>query len=77
MPLLETLIAFLAVSGPAIATQPTKEADVVIIGGGAAGSHAAVRLRDDFKKSIVLVEKEGILVRQGQNLSPPPQGSSR
>ncbi|RYP15563.1 hypothetical protein DL765_005601 [Monosporascus sp. GIB2] len=32
--------------------------DVVILGGGASGSHAAVRLRDDYGKSVVVVEKE-------------------
>ena len=38
------------------------EKDVVIIGGGAAGSHAAVRLREDYKKSVLVIEKEAILV---------------
>ncbi|KAK4156002.1 hypothetical protein C8A00DRAFT_13035 [Chaetomidium leptoderma] len=31
--------------------------DVVVIGGGASGAYAAIRLKEDFKKSIVLVEK--------------------
>lgn len=31
--------------------------DVVVIGGGASGAYAAVRLRDDYNKSIALVEK--------------------
>lgn len=35
--------------------------DVVIIGGGASGSHAAVSLRD-MGKSVVVVEKKGVLV---------------
>ncbi|KAB5518097.1 hypothetical protein GE09DRAFT_1157527 [Coniochaeta sp. 2T2.1] len=39
----------------------TIEKDVVIIGGGAAGSHAAVRLREDYKKSVLVIEKEAIL----------------
>lgn len=38
--------------------------DVVILGGGASGAHAAVRLREDFNKSIVLVEKQNNLVCQ-------------
>lgn len=58
----ETLIALLVVALPALATLHTLERDIVIIGGGAAGSHAAVRLRDDFGKSVVLVEKESVLV---------------
>lgn len=36
--------------------------DVLIVGGGASGAYAAVRLREDFGKSILLVEKENILV---------------
>lgn len=36
--------------------------DVVVIGGGASGAYAAVRLRDDFHKSIALIEKRDILV---------------
>jgi len=42
----------------------TIEKDVVIVGGGAAGAHAAVRLREDYKKSVVVIEKEPILVRR-------------
>ena len=40
--------------------------DIAILGGGASGAHAAVRLREDFGKSIVLVEKQGHLVCQYQ-----------
>lgn len=36
--------------------------DVVVIGGGAAGSHAAFRLKEDYNKSVILIEKEAILV---------------
>ncbi|KAK3368539.1 hypothetical protein B0H63DRAFT_403646 [Podospora didyma] len=35
--------------------------DVVIIGGGAAGSHAAVRLKQNHGKSVVVVERESNL----------------
>ncbi|CEJ54428.1 hypothetical protein PMG11_00741 [Penicillium brasilianum] len=35
--------------------------DVVVIGGGASGAYAAVRLRDDLNKSIALIEKQDIL----------------
>jgi hypothetical protein len=37
--------------------------DVVILGGGASGAHAAVRLREDLGKSVLVVEKQGHLVR--------------
>jgi ribulose 1,5-bisphosphate synthetase/thiazole synthase len=37
--------------------------DVVVVGGGASGAYAAVRLRDDFGKSVGLIEKQSILVR--------------
>ena len=37
--------------------------DVAIIGGGASGTYAAVRLREDYNKSIVLIETENRLVR--------------
>ncbi|ETS82078.1 hypothetical protein PFICI_07080 [Pestalotiopsis fici W106-1] len=40
------------------ATYAIIEKDVVIIGGGASGAHAAVRLREDYGKSIVIVEKQ-------------------
>lgn len=36
--------------------------DVVILGGGASGAHAAVRLREDYGKSVVIVEKQSNLV---------------
>lgn len=36
--------------------------DVVIIGGGAGGTHAAVKLREDLGQDIILVEKQSILV---------------
>ncbi|KAK0614523.1 hypothetical protein B0T14DRAFT_486819 [Immersiella caudata] len=35
--------------------------DVAIVGGGAAGSYAAVRLREDFGVSVVVIEKDGKL----------------
>lgn len=39
--------------------------DVVIIGGGASGAYAAVRLRDDYGKSIALVEmREGLVSKK-------------
>ena len=44
------------------APQDVIHKDVVIIGGGASGTYAAVRLREDFNKSIVVVERDGHLV---------------
>lgn len=38
------------------------EVDVVIVGGGATGAYAAVRLREDFNKTVLVVEKENKLV---------------
>ncbi|KAH7237959.1 hypothetical protein B0J15DRAFT_529394 [Fusarium solani] len=35
--------------------------DIVVVGGGAAGAYAAVRLREDYGQSIALIEKEGLL----------------
>jgi hypothetical protein len=46
-------------SGPII----TIHRDVAIIGGGAAGSYSAVRLREDFGVSVVVIEKNSNLVR--------------
>lgn len=36
--------------------------DIVIVGGGASGAYAAFRLREDYGKSIALIEKQGALV---------------
>ena len=36
--------------------------DVAIIGGGASGSYSAVRLREDFGVSVVIIEKDEMLV---------------
>ncbi|GJC91065.1 beta-cyclopiazonate dehydrogenase [Colletotrichum liriopes] len=38
------------------------ERDIIILGGGASGSHIAVRLREDLNKTIVVVEKKTHLV---------------
>ena len=43
------------------------EKDVVIIGGGASGAHAAVKLRQDFGKSVVVIEKATTLVGAFRN----------
>lgn len=41
------------------------EVDVLIVGGGATGAYAAVRLREDYKKSVLVVEKSNRLVSKG------------
>lgn len=38
------------------------EKDVVVIGGGASGAYAAFSLREDYGKSVALIEKEKALV---------------
>ena len=45
------------------APRATITKDVVILGGGASGAYAAFKLREDFKKSVLLVEKQDHLVR--------------
>ncbi|KAE9374315.1 FAD/NAD(P)-binding domain-containing protein [Stipitochalara longipes BDJ] len=35
--------------------------DIAIVGGGASGSHAAVRLREDYNKSVILIEQRPLL----------------
>ncbi|UNI21310.1 hypothetical protein JDV02_007311 [Purpureocillium takamizusanense] len=47
--------------GACSATEQVIFKDVVIVGGGASGSYAAVRIRDDFGKSVALIEKKGRL----------------
>jgi len=58
--------ALLAGLGAAAGDTPasTIHRDVAIIGGGASGAYSAVRLREDFGLSVVLVEKEAFLVRR-------------
>ncbi|QUC17487.1 uncharacterized protein UV8b_01728 [Ustilaginoidea virens] len=50
------------------------EVDVAIVGGGAAGCHAAVRLREDFKKSILVIEKAARLGGHVHAYQPPGGG---
>jgi heterodisulfide reductase subunit A-like polyferredoxin len=44
------------------------EKDVIVIGAGAAGAHAAVRLRDMGQK-VVVIEKEDTIVRKFPSFS--------
>jgi heterodisulfide reductase subunit A-like polyferredoxin len=60
-----TVFSVLALSKVANARHyplPTVETDVVILGGGASGTYAAVRLREDYGKKVLLVEMEAVLV---------------
>ena len=52
---------FATLAGVGDATQ-VNEVDVLIVGGGATGSYAAVRLREDYGKSVLVVEKSNRLV---------------
>jgi ribulose 1,5-bisphosphate synthetase/thiazole synthase len=56
-------ILFAALGAAVPGSKQVIEKDIVIVGGGAAGSHAAVRLREDFNKTVILIEKEVNLVR--------------
>lgn len=47
-----------------MATAATVSKDVVIIGGGASGSYAGIRLKEDFGKDIALIEMEDRLVSE-------------
>ena len=55
------------IDASAFAPNDIIEQDVVIIGGGASGAHAAVKLRQDFGKSVVVIEKATTLVGVFQN----------
>ncbi|KAK3326855.1 hypothetical protein B0H66DRAFT_513480 [Apodospora peruviana] len=50
--------------------------DVAIIGGGASGAYAAVRLKEDFKKSVILIEKESRLGGHVSTYDDPVSGKS-
>lgn len=56
-----SVLATVSVASAAAAGCPI-EKDVIVVGGGASGAHAAYRLREDYGKSVVLIEKEAILV---------------
>ncbi len=64
------IAALMLVKSPAAATYAIQDCaassviyrDVAILGGGASGAHAAVRLRQDFNKTVVVVEKNAKLV---------------
>ncbi|KAF2729842.1 FAD/NAD(P)-binding domain-containing protein [Polyplosphaeria fusca] len=56
-----------------VAASPIVEKDVAIVGGGAAGAHAAIRLHDEGR-SIVLIEKDSILGGHIDSFTDPETG---
>ncbi|KAK4466316.1 hypothetical protein QBC42DRAFT_302661 [Cladorrhinum samala] len=50
------------------------EREVAVIGGGAAGSHAAVRIREYHRKSVVIIEKEANLGGHVNTYTDPTTG---
>jgi len=59
-------VASLAVAAPALsqsAASKTINVDVAIVGAGASGAYAAIRLKEDFGKTIAVIEKSDALVR--------------
>jgi ribulose 1,5-bisphosphate synthetase/thiazole synthase len=74
---LSTLLTVLALSRVVITENyplPIVNTDVAILGGGASGTYAAVRLREDYGKKVLLIEMEAVLVgflidiASGQNI---------
>ena len=62
---LDTFLGALALSKVVIAGHyplPIVKTDVAILGGGASGNYAAVRLREDHGNSVFLIEMEAVLV---------------
>lgn len=54
-------LAALLVAVTCLDTSSPVSKDVIIIGGGAGGAHAAVQLKD-MGQDIILIEKQGTLV---------------
>lgn len=63
--------AYLLLSGALAQSSDPLDVDVAIIGGGATGAYAAVRLREDFNKTVVVIEKANRLVRETTYRIPP------
>src|SRR6478735_626626 len=57
-------LLFLAV----IAAVQAIDVDVAVVGGGGSGGYAAVQLRENYGKKIVVIEKQKQLVRRIHNL---------
>ncbi|KAE9371745.1 hypothetical protein N431DRAFT_317650, partial [Stipitochalara longipes BDJ] len=50
--------------------------DVAILGGGASGTYAAVRLREDYGKSVLLIEMEAVLGGHTNTYTDPETGEA-
>ncbi|KAJ3541897.1 hypothetical protein NM208_g4391 [Fusarium decemcellulare] len=76
--LIQSLVSLLATASVAATADYSSviERDVVIVGGGASGAHAAFRLREDFGKSIILIEKEDRLGGHVNSYVDPESGKA-
>lgn len=63
--LISSLGLGVAAAGPNVRTI---RKDVAIIGGGASGVYAAIKLKDHYGKSVLIVEREKRLVSPRQSL---------
>ncbi|KAJ7840466.1 hypothetical protein B0H13DRAFT_2366225 [Mycena leptocephala] len=54
----------------------TLKKDVIILGGGASGTYAAVRLREDYNKSIVVIEHRTVLGGNVNTYNDPVTGTA-
>ena len=60
--LLRQLISAIAITATIASANNAVTKDMVFVGGGASGAYAAFRLREDYGKSVALIEKQNILV---------------
>ena len=64
------LVAGNALPLPEDACENSISVNVAVVGGGASGAYAAVRLKEDFNQTIVLIEKQEKLVRHPDAAGP-------
>ncbi|KAF3809812.1 Beta-cyclopiazonate dehydrogenase [Colletotrichum gloeosporioides] len=65
-----------AVAIPDSAATKIIHRDIVILGGGASGSHAALRLREDYNKTIIVVEKQSRIGGHVATFTDPETGNN-
>ncbi|PMD46857.1 hypothetical protein L207DRAFT_577699 [Hyaloscypha variabilis F] len=76
---LSTLLTVLALSRVVITENyplPIVNTDVAILGGGASGTYAAVRLREDYGKKVLLIEMEAVLGGHVNTYTDPETGEA-